>query len=84
MTIQPAWLTHDVVSLAQTIYDDRAFQRMPTLGDAIEEAGCTNTYILDHCQSQTGHLRGCSGGEDALLGRLETNIRCAMRVKWKR
>jgi hypothetical protein len=68
VAVQPAWLTPGVVSLAQTIYDDRAFDRMPILGDAIEETGCDNIDILDHCRSKSAHVRGC-WVVDALLGK---------------
>jgi hypothetical protein len=68
VTVQPSGLATKVVSLAQTIYDDRAFDRMPILGDAIEETGCDNTDILDHCRSQAEHVRGC-WALDALLGK---------------
>jgi hypothetical protein len=68
VSLDPVWLTPEVTSLAQTIYDDRAFDRMPILGDAIQEAGCDNTDILDHCRSQSGHVRGC-WVVDALLGK---------------
>ena len=66
--LDSAWLTPSVVSLAQTIYDNRSFDRMPILGDALEETGCNNTCILDHCRSQTEHVRGC-WVVDALLGK---------------
>ncbi len=46
------WLTPTVISLAQAIHDDRAFDRMPMLGDALEEAGCTNAAILGHCRGE--------------------------------
>ena len=65
--VHPDWLTTNVVSLAQTIYDNGAYDRIPILGDAIEEAGCNNTNILDHCRSETEHVRGC-WVIDALLG----------------
>ncbi len=68
VTVQPAWLTPNVVSIAQTIYDDRAFDSMPILGAAIEEAGCDNTDFINHCRSQTEHVRGC-WVVDALLGK---------------
>ena len=68
VTVQPAWLTPSVVSLAQTIYDVRAFHRMPILGDAIEETGCDRTDILKHCRSETEHVRGCWLVDD-LLGK---------------
>lgn len=50
---QPAmWLTSTVLSLAEAIYNDRAFERMPVLGDALEDAGCTEESILRHCRGE--------------------------------
>jgi hypothetical protein len=59
LTLDPSWLTTHVIALAQAIYDDRAFDRMPILADALEEAGCTNQDILTHCRSGGDHVRGC-------------------------
>jgi hypothetical protein len=59
VTLDPTWLTPKVKTLAQAIYDDRAFERMPVLADALEEAGCTNADILDHCRKPGEHVRGC-------------------------
>jgi hypothetical protein len=59
VTICPAWQTANVVSLAQAIYGERAFDRMPILGDALEEAGCDNADILNHCRQPGEHVRGC-------------------------
>jgi hypothetical protein len=56
---QPAWLTPIVKALAEQIYNDRAFDVMPILGDALEEAGCTVTDVLEHCRSAGEHCRGC-------------------------
>jgi hypothetical protein len=56
----PGWLTSTVVALAQGIYTDRAFDRMPILADALQDAGCENAAILDHCRDPKGvHVRGC-------------------------
>jgi hypothetical protein len=55
----PSWLSRSVVALAQTIYTDRAFDRLPILADALEEAGCTDTEILAHCRGPGPHVRGC-------------------------
>ena len=57
--LNPAWRTSDVVALARGIYADRAFDRMPILGDALEDAGCADTAILDHCRDGATHARGC-------------------------
>jgi hypothetical protein len=53
LTLDPSWLTwHDgtVVKLAQGIYDERAFDRLPQLADALNDAGCRDTDILGHCR----------------------------------
>jgi hypothetical protein len=58
----PAWLSWSggtVRKLDQSIYDERAFDRLPVLADALEEAGCTDAVILSHCRSGEGHVRGC-------------------------
>ena len=52
-------LTPKVKTLAQAIYDDRAFERIPELADALAEAGCSNADILDHCRKPGEHVRGC-------------------------
>jgi hypothetical protein len=55
----PAWLTTTVVALAQAVYDDRVFDYLPVLADALEDAGCTDEAILSHCRDQGPHVRGC-------------------------
>jgi hypothetical protein len=59
VAINPAWLTTNVTALAQAIYEERAFDCMPILGDALEDAGCNNALILEHCRSGREHVRGC-------------------------
>jgi hypothetical protein len=59
ITIDPSCLTSTVQQLAQAIYDDRAFDRLPILADALEDAGCDNTEILNHCRQPGVHVRGC-------------------------
>ncbi len=55
----PAWLTATAVSIARGIYDDRAFDRLPILADALQDAGCENADILGHCRGDGPHVRGC-------------------------
>jgi hypothetical protein len=54
--------------LAQSIYTDRAFDRMPILADALEDAGCDNADILNHCRQPGEHVRGC-WAVDLILGK---------------
>ncbi|AMV26296.1 hypothetical protein VT84_18000 [Gemmata sp. SH-PL17] len=61
-TIQfdPAWRTSNATLLAQGIYAERAFDRLPILADALQDAGCDNDDILNHCRDPAGpHVRGC-------------------------
>jgi hypothetical protein len=64
----PSWLTPGAVTLAQAIYDQRVFDRMPELADVLEDAGCANEGILGHCRGPGPHVRGC-WVVDTVLGR---------------
>ena len=67
--IRKEWLTATVVALARGIYDERAFDRMPILADALQDAGCDNDDILDHLRDANApHVRGC-WGSDLVLGK---------------
>lgn len=63
---EPAWRTDTVVALAKGIYEDRAFDRMVILADALLDADCDEEAILRHCRgTERGltepvqHFRGC-------------------------
>jgi hypothetical protein len=69
VAIDPTWRPPLVMSLARGIYNRRAFDRMPLLGELLKEAGCRDAEVLEHCTpGQGGHVRGC-WLIDALLGR---------------
>jgi hypothetical protein len=68
VTVDPQWLTSTVVALARGIYADRAFDRLPILADALQDAGCDHPALLDHCRSGGPHVRGC-WVVDLLLGK---------------
>jgi hypothetical protein len=53
------WNDGTIRKLAQVIEQERAWERMPFLGDALEEAGCTSVEMLDHCRQHGKHYRGC-------------------------
>ena len=60
--VHPAWLSWNggtVPKLAQAIYDDRAFDRLPILADALEDAGCSDAALLGHLRGGGEHFRGC-------------------------
>jgi hypothetical protein len=59
VSLDPAWLTSTVLALANGVYAERAFDRMPILADALQDAGCDNLDILDHCRGPGPHVRGC-------------------------
>jgi hypothetical protein len=71
VSVDPSWLVwHDgtILKVTQGIYDDRAFDRLPILADALEDAGCDNADVLAHCRGPGPHVRGC-WVVDLLLGK---------------
>jgi hypothetical protein len=77
--LDPTWLAWQgsiVVQLARAAYDNRDLPiggtldgaRLAVLADALEEAGCTDSDILEHCRRRAEHVRGC-WVLDALLGK---------------
>jgi hypothetical protein len=78
VTADPAWLSWrdgTVPRLAQVAYDQRSLPsgylnraRLAVLADALEEAGCSVTEILDHLRGLDPHVRGC-WVVDLLLGK---------------
>jgi hypothetical protein len=59
VAFNPHWRTSDVVGVARAIYEDRAFDRLPILADALMDAGCADEQILAHCRGGGPHVRGC-------------------------
>ena len=66
ISIAPAWLTPTVLALAQAAYDNRNLpsgmldnDHVAVLADALEDAGCDNAEILNHCRQPGEHVRGC-------------------------
>ena|SRR5579871_1470821 len=61
-TFEPTWINwrnRCIEQMAQTIYEERRFEELPILADALEEAGCENETILWHCRFPAEHARGC-------------------------
>ena len=57
--LDPRWRTSAAIGLAEGIDIDRAFDRLPILADALEEAGCDDGHVLGHCRDDDEHARGC-------------------------
>ena len=68
VAVDASWLTSTVVALAEGIYADRAFDRLPILADALMDAGCDHAEVLEHCRGDGPHVRGC-WVVDLLLGK---------------
>jgi hypothetical protein len=67
----PAWYSANdgaVRRLATAIYGGGAFEHLPVLADALEDAGCGDGELLGHLRSPGPHARGC-WALDLVLGR---------------
>jgi hypothetical protein len=69
VTFSPSWRTSTAIAVAKQMYESRDFSAMPILADALQDAGCDNDDILNHCRDpQATHVRGC-WVVDLVLGR---------------
>jgi len=66
--VVPSWLTSNVLALAGQMYESRDFSIMPILADALQDAGCAEPEVLNHCRQFGGHVKGC-WVVDLLLGK---------------
>jgi hypothetical protein len=69
VAVDPVWRSETAVVLASGIYAERAFDRLPILADALEEAGCDHPDILAHCRGPGPHARSC-WVVDGVLGKV--------------
>jgi hypothetical protein len=61
-TADPRWLTWNdrtAVKMAQAICAERAFEWLPIMADTLEDAGCCDLDILNHCRQAREHALGC-------------------------
>jgi hypothetical protein len=59
VALDPDWRTPTVTSLGAAIDSEKAFNLLPILADALEDVGCDDRDVLDHCRSGGEHVRGC-------------------------
>jgi len=60
ITFDPTWLTANdraVPRLAETVLEESNFELLPLLADALEDAGCHDVEVLEHCR-HAGHRAG--------------------------
>jgi hypothetical protein len=67
VAVSPSWRSDSAVAIARAAYEGRAFEALPVLADALEEAGCDDFALLVHCRGEGPHFRGC-WAVDLLLG----------------
>jgi hypothetical protein len=71
VTVEPTWLEWGggtVHRLAEAIAEDGDLGRLPVLADALEEAGCTDPFLLGHARAGLLHARDGCRVIDLLLG----------------
>jgi hypothetical protein len=69
VVFDPEWRSDTALSLAKHLYETRDFAQMPILADALQDAGCDNADILNHCRdADQVHVRGC-WAVDLVLGK---------------
>lgn len=60
--LDPDWLSWNngcVRAIAEGIRTRRAWDGMPILADALQDAGCEDQVLLDHCRARTDHTANC-------------------------
>jgi hypothetical protein len=68
IAIDARWQSADVLDLANAIYQESAYERMPILADALMDAGGNEESLLFHCREPVLHVRGC-WAIDVILGK---------------
>jgi hypothetical protein len=71
VSVERAWLAWNggtVGEVAGAIYDEKRFDDLPVLADALEDAACDNDDMLNHLRSPGPHVRGC-WAVDLVLGK---------------
>jgi hypothetical protein len=62
------WNDATVARIARGVYEERAFDRLPILADALLDAGCDDEELIQHCRGEGPHVRGC-WAVDLMLGK---------------
>ncbi|MFO0880368.1 MAG: hypothetical protein U0840_23735 [Gemmataceae bacterium] len=54
-----AWQDGPIAQIVEVLQKSQAFDQLPVLADALEEAGCHHAALLSHLRRPTGHQRDC-------------------------
>ena len=68
ISLDPAWQSSTILGLARSVDEDRTFEVLPILGDALEDVGADGV-ILGHLRTPGPHVRGCRA-LDLILGKV--------------
>jgi hypothetical protein len=68
VVLESSLRTESVVSLARAMYESRNFSDIKVVAETLQNAGCDNQELLDHCRGSVSHIRGC-WVVDLLLGK---------------
>lgn len=55
MVIKPEWRTPTIVALCKKMLDERNFDILPILADALEDVGCHDDSLLTPCRTKKLH-----------------------------
>lgn len=56
MKIDPRWRTSSVIDLCEQFRADNDYSRLPILGDALMDAGCDDSALIEACQKTTSPI----------------------------
>lgn len=62
LEVEPAWVAANdgaVKHLALAIVEESNFALLPVLADALEDAGCRDGELIEHCRRGDRHRSGC-------------------------
>ncbi|MGF1577852.1 MAG: hypothetical protein ACFCD0_00655 [Gemmataceae bacterium] len=59
VSFESPWRAENVIRVATFIYENNHFDELAILADALEEAGCEEADILQHCRTRQEHAKGC-------------------------
>ncbi len=75
--LEATWRTPEIVDLAKAMYSSRDFRQMFQLADLLQESGCVDDSILNHCRDpQRVHIRGCWVVDAILDGSWSVDPKC--------